>query len=304
MSSLLPRASATPASTAVRLTEARPESVSARIRWDLLAISVLRYLVLIVGALTMIVPFLWMLSTALKAPGSVLTNPPQIIPAEPTLESFREVFDAVPLGRMFLNSVAVTTVTVLAQILTGSLAAYAFARMRWRFRDVLFTVYLATLMIPSQVTITPLFILMTKLGWTDSYQGLILPGVVSAFGTFLLRQAMLNVPREYEDAAFLDGANHWQVYRSIVMPMIRPTVAVMAVLATMASWNDFLWPLFVTNDADLMTLPVGLSLLQGQYETDWNLMMAGAVISVVPIILVFLAAQRTFINGMLQSGLK
>jgi multiple sugar transport system permease protein len=193
---------------------------------------------------------------------------------------------------------------VIAQLITGSLAAYAFSRMRWAGRDAVFMVYLATLMIPSQVTITPLFILMRELHWINTYQGLILPGIVSAFGTFLLRQSMLNVPREYEEAAFLDGANHWIVYRSIVIPMIRPALATLAVLATMASWNDFLWPLFVINDKELMTLPVGLSLLQGQYTSDWNLMMAGAVISVVPIILVFLAAQRTFINGMLQSGLK
>jgi multiple sugar transport system permease protein len=268
------------------------------------AIDLLRYLVLILGALTMVLPFLWMLVTALKAPASVLTIPPQIIPRDPTLASFRRVLEVVPLGRMFVNSVAVTTVCVTAQIATGSLAAYAFARMRWRGREALFTVYLATLMIPSQVTITPLFILMRELGWINTYQGLILPGIVSALGTFLLRQAMLKVPREYEEAAFLDGANHWHVYRTIVMPMIRPSLATFAVLATMANWNDFLWPLFVTNDAKLMTLPVGLSLLQGEHATDWNLMMAGAVISVAPIILVFLAAQRTFINGMLQSGLK
>lgn len=265
---------------------------------------ILRYAVLLLGAATMIVPFLWMLSTALKAPGSVLTRTPELVPKHPTLDSFREVFDAIPLERMFINSVFVTTVVVAAQLLTGSLAAYAFSRMRWPGRDAVFMVYLATLMIPSQVTITPLFILMRELGWINTYQGLILPGIVSAFGTFLLRQSMLNVPREYEEAAFLDGANHWIVYRSIVIPMIRPALATLAVLATMASWNDFLWPLFVINDKELMTLPVGLSLLQGQYTSDWNLMMAGAVISVVPIILVFLAAQRTFINGMLQSGLK
>jgi multiple sugar transport system permease protein len=269
-----------------------------------LAVAALLYLLLVAGALTMIVPFLWMVSTGLKAPGSVLTIPPQLYPPEPTLDSFRRVMDVVPLGRMFLNSVFVTTVTVAAQLLTGSMAAYAFARMRWRWRDAVFMVYLATLMIPSQVTITPLFILMRELGWINTYQGLILPGIVGAFGTFLLRQAMLSVPRAYEEAAFLDGANHFQVYRGIVLPMIRPALAVLAVLATMASWNDFLWPLFVTNDAELMTLPVGLSLLQGEHTSDWNLIMAGAVISVVPIILVFLAAQRAFINGMLQSGLK
>lgn len=268
------------------------------------AVAALCYLLLTLGALAMIAPFLWMVSTGLKAPGSVLTIPPQILPKEPTLASFRRVTEVVPLGRMFLNSVIVTGATVTAQLLTGSLAAYAFARMRWRGRDAVFMVYLATLMIPSQVTITPLFILMRQLDWINTYQGLILPGIVSAFGTFLLRQAMLNVPREYEEAAFLDGANHLQVYRGIVLPMIRPALATLAVLATMASWNDFLWPLFVTNDANLMTLPVGLSLLQGEHTSDWNLIMAGAVVSVVPIILVFLAAQRTFINGMLQSGLK
>jgi multiple sugar transport system permease protein len=267
-------------------------------------VTVLRYLLLSIGALAMIVPFLWMVSTGLKAPGSVLTIPPELFPKEPTLASFRKVMDVVPLGRMFINSLFVTAVVVTAQIITGSLAAYAFARMRWRGRDAVFMIYLATLMIPSQVTITPLFILMRQLGWINTYQGLILPSVVSAFGTFLLRQAMLNVPREYEEAAFLDGANHFQVYRTIVLPMIRPALATLAVLATMASWNDFLWPLFATNDAHLMTLPVGLSLLQGEHTSDWNLIMAGAVISVVPIILVFIAAQRTFINGMLQSGLK
>src|SRR3954470_7226658 len=145
---------------------------------------------------------------------------------------------------------------------------------------------------------------MREFGWINTYQGLILPGTVGAFGTFLLRQAMLNTPRAYEEAAFLDGANHFQVYCGIVLPMIGPALATLAVLATMASWNDFLWPLFVTNDAKLMTLPVGLSLLQGEHTSDWNLIMAGAVISVGPIILVFLLAQRTFVNGMLQSGLK
>ena len=294
----------TPAHASLAMARTHAATAATRRRWGAHAIAAIRYAVLIAGGLVMILPFLWMLSTALKAPGSVLTTTPQIIPRDPTLESFRVVFDVVPLGRMFLNSVLVTTATVIAQILTSSLAAYAFARMRWGGRDVLFTVYLATLMIPSQVTITPLFILMRQLDWIDTYQGLILPGTVSAFGTFLLRQAMLNVPREYEEAAFLDGANHWTVYRSIVLPMVRPALAVLAVLAAMANWNDFLWPLFVTNDADLMTLPVGLSLLQGEHTTDWNLMMAGAVISVGPIILVFLLAQRTFVNGMLQSGLK
>jgi multiple sugar transport system permease protein len=269
-----------------------------------LARSLLLYVVLVLGAATMIAPFLWMLSTALKEPGSVLTTTPQLIPHHFTLASFERAFKVVPLQRMFVNSVIVTAVCVAAQLATSSLAAYAFARMKWRGRDALFAVYLITLMIPSQVTITPLFILMRKLHWIDTYQGLILPGIASAFGTFLLRQSMLSVPREYEEAAFLDGATHWSVFRTVVLPSVRPALATFAVLSTMAVWNDFLWPLFVATSPNHMTLSVGLSLLQSSYKSDWNLIMAGAVVAVIPIIAVFLVAQRAFINGMLQSGLK
>ena len=283
------------------VTIARPGLAT---RWRSRVGAGLRVVVLVLAATTMIVPFLWMLTTSLKAPHTVLQLPPQIIPRHPTLASYREVLDVVPLGRMFVNSLIVTTVTVALQLLTSSLSGYAFARMRWPGRNVLFLAYLATLMVPSQVTITPLFILMRQLGWINTYQALILPGIVSAFGTFLIRQAMLGIPREYEEAAFLDGANHWTVFRSIVLPMVRPSLATLTVFAAMASWNDFLWPLFVINDQQLMTLPVGLSLLQGRYATDWNMIMAGAVISVVPIILVFLAAQRAFVNGVVTSGLK
>jgi multiple sugar transport system permease protein len=276
---------------------------SVRRRWIALGTG-LRYVVLLIAGATMIVPFLWMFATSLKPEGAVLTVPPELMPRNATLENYRRVADAVPLVRMFGNSVLATTLSVAGQIVTSALAAYAFARMRWRGRDALFLLYLATLMVPSQVTITPLFILMQKLGWVDTYQGLILPGVTSAFGTFLLRQAMLAVPREYEEAAFLDGGNHWTVFRQIVLPMVRPALATLAVFATMASWNNFLWPLFVTSDERLMTLPVGLALLHGRYTSDWGMVMAGSVISVVPIVLVYLAAQRAFVNGVLMSGLK
>jgi multiple sugar transport system permease protein len=264
----------------------------------------LRYAVLVLTGATMIVPFLWMVGTSLKGQGAILTVPPELIPRAPTLENYRRVAETVPLGRMFGNSLVVTTVTVAGQLLTCAMAAYAFGRMTWRGRDVLFALYLATLMVPSQVTITPLFILMRKLGWVDTYQALILPGLTGAFGTFLLRQAMRGLPREYEEAAFLDGGNHWTVFWQVDLPMIRPALATLAVFVTMASWNNFLWPLFVTNDQRLMTLPVGLSLLHGRYTSDWGMIMAGAVISVVPIVLVYLAAQRAFVNGVLQSGLK
>lgn len=267
-------------------------------------LTVLRYLVLILSGALMIVPFLWMLTTSLKAPGAVLTIPPQILPRQLTLESYTRVADTVPLVRMFGNSLAVTVACVVGQLVTSALSAYAFARMRWRGRDTLFLLYLATLMVPQQVTITPLFILMQRLGWVDTYQGLIAPGLISAFGTFLLRQAMLGVPREYEEAALLDGGTHWTLFRHVALPLVGPSLATLAVLATMSSWNSFLWPLFITRDERLMTLPVGLALLQGRYTTEWSMVMAGAVITVLPIILVYLAAQRAFVRGVALSGLK
>jgi len=273
-------------------------------RWRLRGMTVLRYLVLILCGAVMILPFLWMLTTSLKPPGAVLTIPPQILPRQLTLESYTRVSEAVPLVRMLGNSFVVTLACVAGQLATSALSAYAFARMHWRGRDTLFLLYLATLMVPQQVTITPLFILMQRLGWVDSYQGLIAPGLVSAFGTFLLRQAMLAVPREYEEAALLDGGNHWTLFRHVCLPLVGPSLATLAVLATMSSWNSFLWPLFITRDERLMTLPVGLALLQGRYTTEWSMVMAGAVITVLPIILVYLVAQRAFVRGVALSGLK
>jgi ABC-type glycerol-3-phosphate transport system permease component len=252
----------------------------------------------------MAVPFWWMFVTSIKPPGSVLTVPPELFPRQPTLESYARVFATVPIGRMFFNSLVVTVASVGAQIASSAMAAYAFARMQWRGRDAVFLLYIATLMVPSQVTITPLFILMQRLGWVDTYQGLIAPSIVSAFGVFLLRQAMLSVPREYEEAAVLDGANHWTIFQSVVLPMIGPSLATLGVFATMSTWNSFLWPLFVTRNERLMTLPVGLALLHGRFTTEWSMVMAGAVISVIPIILVYLAAQRAFVRGVALSGLK
>jgi multiple sugar transport system permease protein len=287
------------------LSSALPASeVAVRRRGRARLLTALRYLALILSGAAMMLPFLWMLSTSLKPPGAVLTIPPEILPRRLSVESYARVAATVPLLRMFGNSLLVTVACVAGQLATSALAAYAFARMRWRGRDTLFLLYLATLMVPQQVTITPLFILMQRLGWVDSYQGLIAPGLVSAFGTFLLRQAMLGVPREYEEAALIDGGSHWTLFRHVALPLVGPALATLAVLATMSSWNSFLWPLFITRDERLMTLPVGLALLQGRYTTEWSMVMAGAVITVLPIILIYLAAQRAFVRGVALSGLK
>lgn len=261
-------------------------------------------LLLLLTGLSMLVPFLWMLSTSLKADALILAFPPQIWPTDPTLASYTRLTELFPISRLFMNSIVVALIATAGQLLTSSLAAYAFARITFRGRNVLFLLYLATLMIPFQVTITPLFILMRLLGWINSYQGLILPGVFSAFGVFLLRQAMLSLPLELEEAALIDGASPWTLYGRIIMPLTRPALATLAIFAFMGSWNSFLWPLFILRDEALMTLPVGLATLHGRWLTQWNLVMAGAVITVGPMLIVYLLAQRYFEQGVVLSGLK
>lgn len=262
------------------------------------------YLVLLVLALTMLFPFFWTLSASLKGNDAVLATPPQLLP--PTLEwsNYTAVAQSIDVGRLLANSLIVAISTTLLQLLTCSMAAYAFARMRFRGRTLLFLVYLGTLMVPSQVTITPLFIIMRLLSLTNSYAGLILPSVTSAFGVFLLRQFFLTLPRELEEAAFIDGATHWTVFWRISLPLARSSLAALAIFAFMGSWNNFLWPLLITTDPQLMTLPLGLSTLQGQYTTAWNQLMAGTVISIIPILLVYLLAQRQFVQGLALSGIK
>ena len=262
------------------------------------------YAVLIVVAATMFVPFLWMISTSLKENQFVLSMPPEFFPAAPTLESYQQLLELLPFGRMMVNSFIVAISVTIGQIISGSMAAYVFARMEFRGRDVIFLAYLATLMIPSQVTIVPLFILMRYLGWINTYQGIISPMVFTAFGTFLLRQSFLTIPKELEEAAFIDGASHWTVFWKIIMPVSRPALATLAVFAFMQAWNAYLWPLFVTNDENIMTLPVGLALLHGRYLTEWNLVMAGAVVTIVPMLIIYLMAQDYFVKGVVTSGLK
>jgi multiple sugar transport system permease protein len=259
---------------------------------------------LLVAAATMIVPFLWMLSTSLKADQFVLTMPPQFLPRPLTADSYQRLLELFPIARMFFNSLFVAVVTTLGQVFISAMAAYAFARMQFRGRDVVFLLYLATLMIPSQVTITPLFILMRYLGWINTYQGLIAPGIFTAFGTFLLRQFFLTLPKDLEEAAFIDGASHLTVFLRIILPLARPALATLAVFAFMGSWNSFLWPLFIVRNEVLMTLPVGLATLHGRWLTQWNLVMAGSVITVIPMLIIYLFAQRYFVRGVVLSGLK
>jgi len=264
----------------------------------------LLYILLSLAALTMIVPLLWMISTSLKSNQYILKMPPRIIPEEPTLDSYKQLFDLFPMLRMLFNSITVAVVVVGGQIITSLMAAYAFARMRFKGREFLFLIFIATMMVPFQVTITPLFITMRYFGWLNTYLGLIIPTLHTAFGTFQLRQALLTIPKELEESAFMDGANHFLVFSRIIVPLAKPAIATLCVLAFMSSWNSFLWPLIVTRSEEMMTLPVGLSALHGRYETKWNMVMSGSVVSIIPIVIVFIFSQRYFVQGISRSGIK
>lgn len=263
----------------------------------------LRTGVIAIGAMLMLFPFLWMLSTSLTGQGQLFADP-SLIPDPIDTSAYSRVADAFPLWRWLANSIGVAVVSTVLQVLTSAMAAYVFARFEFRGKQTLFVVYLATLMIPLQVLIVPLFIEISRLGLVDTYTALILPLIASPFGVFLLRQAFLTLPREVEEAARIDGANHWQIFTRIVMPLSKPALATLTIFAFMASWNSFLWPLIAINSEAMMTLPLGLSQLHGRFATEWNLVMAGSTISVVPIVAVYLFAQRYVIQGVANAGLK
>lgn len=239
-------------------TVAAPQAVSARrIKRVLKVVVVLiQYALLITLALTMLTPFAWMISMSLKTQAYILQSKPDLIPDTVTLDSYRELFDIMPVKQMLINSAIVTLVGTVGQVLTAAMAAYAFARMRWRGRQSLFMLYLATMMIPSQVTIIPLFILIRYLGWMNSYQALIVPSLFSAFATFLLRQFFMSIPRDLEEAAFIDGANHFTVFWQVVLPLSKPVLATLTVFGFMSLWNSYLWPLFVARREEMITLPL------------------------------------------------
>ena len=259
------------------------------------------YAVVTGGALVMIAPFLWMLSTAFEG-GSAFDYPPQWIPDEVTLDNFREVWTIVPFDRYLFNSVFIAVCVTIGEVLTSSLAAYAFARLRFPGREPLFLMYLATLMIPGQVTIIPNFILMRYIGWVNTYQGLIIPTAFTALGTFLLRQYFLSIPRELEEAARVDGASYFQIWSRIIMPLASPAIATLAVFSFMGAWNSFLWPFIMVSSSEMRTLTVALRSFQTEYGTEWGLMMAGSLIAMLPMLVIFLATQRYFVRGIATTG--
>lgn len=261
------------------------------------------YLGVIVGAAVMLFPFLWTVVTSITPEGS-LSGGPTLLVKNPTLNAYRALMDAMPMWRIIANSFGVAVVSTALQLITGSMAAYGFGRLRFRGKNVVFALYLATLMVPLQVLVVPLFIEMKMLNLQDTYMALLAPSVASAFGVFLLKQAVEGVPVELDEAATLDGAGHLRIFTMIVLPLVRPALATVAVFAFMGSWNSFLWPLVVIRSPEFMTLPLGLSTLQGQFTTQWDVVMAGSVVSIIPIAIVYLLAQRHIIAGVATTGIK
>lgn len=262
------------------------------------------YILLCFIGLTMLVPFLWMVSTSLKGPADVFIFPPKWVPKPLVFENYAKVYRVIPFARFYLNSIFVAVCVTVGQVLTSSLAAYAFARLKFPGRDKLFFAYLATMMIPFSVTMIPTFILLKFMGWIDSYKALIVPGIFSAYGTFMLRQFFMTLPRDLEDAAKIDGCSLFGIYWRIILPLSKPALATLTTFIFMGSWGNFMWPLLVVNSVEKNTLPIGLALFQNIYTTNWTLLMAASVMVTIPIIIIFVWNQRFFIEGIKLTGIK
>jgi multiple sugar transport system permease protein len=266
------------------------------------------YILLIIGAIISLVPFIWMISTSLKGRTEVFAFPPNLIPKVLHWDNYTKVFNTFPFFAYMRNTAVVSISVTLLQLLVSSSAAFAFSRMEFKGRNALFFLFLGTMMVPGQVTLIPSYIMMTDkfLALKGSLLALILPGGLGgvAFGTFMLRQFMLGIPKELDEAALMDGATPLTIFYKIILPLSKPALATLAVFTFMGSWNDFLWPLLMLDSPELQTLTVGLATLQTRWGTRWPEMMAGSLVSIIPILLITLFAQRYFIRGIVVSGLK
>ncbi len=265
---------------------------------------ILSYTLLIVLALSMLIPFLWMISTSLMSELEVYQFPPKFIPTTLKWSNFIEAMSMQPFDRYFLNTLIVTSASVIGQLIFCSMAAYAFARLRFIGRDKLFGLYLSTMMIPAIVTIIPAFLIINIFGWINTYWALFTPTLSSVWGIFLLRQFFQTIPKDLEDAARVDGASEFTIFRKIILPLSKPALATLAIFAFMGSWKDFLWPLIVTNRMDMRTVEVGIASFSSLYSTDWPHQMAAAVVVMLPIIIVFFIAQKYFVRGITLTGMK
>ena len=265
---------------------------------------VLVYLLLLAGAFLAILPMIWMVSASLMPAGEATTYPPRLFPREITFEHYRTVFAGLNMRRYLVNSAGIALTVTVVSLFVNSMAGYAFAKLRFRGRDPLFRLLGAGLVIPVQVAMLPLFLLMKQLGLINTWWGVIIPTLASIFGIFLIRQYAVGIPDDLLDAARVDGASEFRIYRSVVLPVITPILATLAIWTFLTTWNDFMWPLIVLSDDAKYTLPVALANLSGEHVQDTELMMAGSVVTVVPVLLVFLVLQRYYIQGVMAGSVK
>ncbi|OPC79733.1 sugar ABC transporter permease [Embleya scabrispora] len=259
---------------------------------------------LVVGGLLMVFPFIWMLLTAFKGEGQMIQDPLSWIPDPWRASNFPDALDAMPFGRAYWNSFYIAAITVVATLLTASMAAYAFSRIDFPFSRSLFVVFLLTQMVPTQVTLVPLYVMLSHFGWIDTHMALILPAIANPFAVFMMRQFIRAVPIELEEAARLDGANRWTIFTRIVLPNIKPGMAALGIIVFLGSWNSFIYPLIFLNSEDKFTVPMLLASFKGQHGgLDYGLLLAASTISVVPMLIAFVIGQRKIINSMAASGM-
>lgn len=262
------------------------------------------HIVLTLGGLTMVFPFVWQVLMSLSTNAEIQAVPPQFLPASPQWGNYAEVLARIPFLSQFWTSFLITALRTGAQLILCSMAGYAFARMQFKGRNVLFGLLLAILMIPSQAFLITQYQIIKGLNLLETPWGIVLPGLFSAFGTFLMRQAFMSLPKELEEAARLDGCNPWQVFWKVMFPLVKPSLFAVAITTVLWSWNDLLWPLIVTTRESNMPLSAGIATFAGQHTSDWNLMMAASAMAMAPIFVLFFAMQRKVIEGLATSGLK
>ena len=262
------------------------------------------HLILLAGTIIVVFPFLWMILTSFKTNGEALQIPPTIIPTAWVTDAYSEIVTAIPFATVYMNTIISAVVTTAVQVAFYAMAAYAFARIEFPFKTIIFLIILSVLMVPGQIFLIPQYLIVQKLGLLDTLPALMLPNLFSAFGTFLLRQFFMSLPKELEEAAVLDGCSRFQIFGKIMLPLVKPGIVALVIFTARFAWNDFMWPLIVNTDSQKMTLAPALSLLKGQYLTNYPVQMAGAVMAVLPLVIVFIIFQKQFIEGVAQSGIK
>jgi multiple sugar transport system permease protein len=271
--------------------------------WDR-AWRVTALVLLILAAIIMLLPFIWTLATSFKPEADVVRFPPTLWPTDFTFQHYVDIWREIPFARLFLNTLIFAGGVTLLSLAFDALTAYALARLDFPGRNVIFVLILATMMLPFQVTLIPLFDILTKFEWINTYQGLILPRATNAFGIFFLRQFFMSIPKDLEDAARMDGASELRIFWRVILPLAVPALLTLALFHFMYNWNDLLWPLIISTEQNMQTLPAGLALFMGQHVTEYGLLMAGSVLTLLPMVIAFLAIQRRFVEGIATTGLK